>query len=68
MIATERLVLRKPRLEDAGDLAVAYADPEVVRYMGDGGTATLAEVGEGIDEWLERWESWGMSLFSLERR
>ena len=36
--------------------------------MGDGSTATLAEVEEGIEQWLERWESWGMSLFSLERR
>ena len=68
MIETERLVLRKPRPEDAPDLAVAYADPEVVRFMGDGSTATLTEVEEGIAEWLDRWESWGMSLCSLERR
>jgi ribosomal-protein-alanine N-acetyltransferase len=68
VIETERLLLRKPRLEDAADLAVAYADPEVVRYMGDGSTATLAEVEKGIEQWLERWQSWGLSLFSLERR
>ena len=46
MITTERLVLRKPRREDAADLAVAYADPEVVRFIGDGSTATLTEVEE----------------------
>lgn len=68
MIESARLLLRKPRAEDAADLAVAYADPEVVRFIGDGSTATLAEVEEGIEEWLERWESWGMSLLSLERR
>jgi len=68
VIETERLVLRRPRPEDAPDLAVAYADPEVVRFMGDGSTATLTEVEEGIAEWLDRWESWGMSLCSLERR
>ena len=68
MIATERLILRKPRIEDAADLAVAYADPETVRFIGDGSTATLEEVEEGIEQWLERWESWGLSLFSLERR
>jgi RimJ/RimL family protein N-acetyltransferase len=68
MIETERLVLRKPRVEDAADLAAAYADPETVRYIGDGSTATRAEVERGIEQWLERWESWGMSLFSLERR
>jgi RimJ/RimL family protein N-acetyltransferase len=68
MIETDRLILRLPRPEDAADLAVAYADSETVRYIGDGSTATLAEVEEGIVQWLERWESWGMGLFSLERR
>lgn len=68
MITTERVLLRKPRLEDAEDLAVAYRDREVMRFMGDGSTATLAEVERGIAQWLERWESWGMSLCCLERR
>src|SRR5205814_5134022 len=49
MITTERLILRKPRAEDAQDLAVAYADPEVIRFMGDGSTATPEEVAEGIE-------------------
>jgi RimJ/RimL family protein N-acetyltransferase len=68
MIETERLLLRKPRSEDAADLAVAYSDLEVMRFIGDGSTATVAEIENGIRQWLERWESWGMSLFSLERR
>jgi ribosomal-protein-alanine N-acetyltransferase len=68
VIETERLILRRPRREDAADLAVAYADPEVVRFMGDGSTATLDEVEAGIEQWLERWDSWGLSLCALERR
>jgi RimJ/RimL family protein N-acetyltransferase len=68
MIETERLLIRKPRLADADDLAGAYADPETVRYIGDGSTPTREQVEEGIHQWLERWESWGMSLCSLERR
>lgn len=68
MIETARLVIRMPRVEDAADLAVAYADPEVMRYMDDGSTATLAEVEARIERWLGRWESWGMSLCALERR
>ena len=68
MITTERLLTRKPRLEDATDLAVAHADTEVVRFMGDGSTATIAEVEDGIRQWLERWESWGESLCSFELR
>jgi ribosomal-protein-alanine N-acetyltransferase len=68
VIETERLVLRKPRPEDAVDLAVAYADPEVMRFMDDGSTATLAGVEARIERWLARWEDWGLSLCSLERR
>jgi ribosomal-protein-alanine N-acetyltransferase len=68
MIETERLLLRKPRLDDAADLAVAYADPETMRFMGDGSTATREQVEQEIRRWLERWESWGLSLCSLERR
>ena len=68
MIETERLLLRKPRGEDAADLAGAYSDPEVMRFIGDGSTATVAEIEDGIRQWLARWESWGLSLFSLERR
>jgi RimJ/RimL family protein N-acetyltransferase len=36
--------------------------------MGDGSTATQAEVEKEVEQWLERWESWGLSLCSLERR
>lgn len=68
MIETERLILRRPRLDDAADLAVAYGDPETVRYIGDGSTATLAEVEEGIAHWLTRWEANGLGLCALERR
>jgi len=68
LIETERLLLRKPRVADAADLAVAYSDPEVMRFIGDGSTASLAEIEDEIRQWLERWESWGMSLYSLERR
>ena len=68
MIETERLLLRPPRVEDAPDLAAAYADPETVRYLGDGSTSTLAEVEEGIAFWLTRWEANGLGLCALERR
>jgi RimJ/RimL family protein N-acetyltransferase len=68
VIETDRLLLRPPRPDDAADLAVAYADAEVVRYIGDGSTGTRADVEEAIETWLERWKSWGLGFFSLERR
>jgi RimJ/RimL family protein N-acetyltransferase len=68
VITTERLVIRKPRAEDAAQLAVAYADPETVRYIGDGSIATREQVEQGVARWLERWEANGLGLCSLERR
>jgi RimJ/RimL family protein N-acetyltransferase len=67
-IQTERLLLRRPRAEDAADLAAAYADPETVRYIGDGSTATLPQVEQAIDRWLERWDINRIGLFAIEHR
>ena len=68
LIETERLVLRLPRAEDVPDLAIAYAEPETVRYINDGTTRTRAEVEDAIPAWLERWAACGIGFFSLERR
>jgi RimJ/RimL family protein N-acetyltransferase len=68
VIETERLLLRLPRLEDAADLALAYADPETMRFIGDGSTATQKEVERSIPFWLERWEKNGLGQFAMERR
>jgi RimJ/RimL family protein N-acetyltransferase len=65
-IETERLVLRKPRLEDADDLLEYIADPEVVRWIhwqpGDRATAV-----EAIERWLAQWEANGIGHFVVER-
>jgi RimJ/RimL family protein N-acetyltransferase len=68
VIETERLLLRMPRAEDAPDLVAAYSDAETMRYIGDGGTATLAAVEAMIPRWLERWDDWGIGFFVLERK
>jgi RimJ/RimL family protein N-acetyltransferase len=68
VIETERLILRKPRVEDAEDLTVAFADPETMRFMGDGSIATEPEVENRIRFWLHRWETNGLGLFALESR
>ncbi len=68
MIETKRLILRKPRLEDVDDFEPAYADPEVMRYLGDGSTGTREQIERGIGFWLERWEKNGIGLVSMESR
>jgi len=67
MIETERLVLRMPRAEDAPGLLEAFADPEAMRYIGDGSTADLAGAEEAVDRWLARWDAWGIGMFVVER-
>ena len=68
MIETERLVLRRPRLEDAPALAEAISDPEVMRYIGDGSTGDVDRAERTIERFLERWAAGGPSQFLIERR
>lgn len=67
MIETERLLLRQPRAEDAADLLEAFADPEAMRFIGDGSTTDLAGAEEAVGRWLERWAAWGIGMFVVER-
>jgi RimJ/RimL family protein N-acetyltransferase len=67
MIETERLLLRKPTREDAPGLLEAFADPEAMRYIGDGSTTDLAGSEQAVRRWLERWEAWGLGMFVVER-
>jgi RimJ/RimL family protein N-acetyltransferase len=67
-IETGRLLLRKPRAEDAAGLLEAFADPEAMRYIGDGSTTDLAGAEEAVERWLERWKSWGIGMFVVERK
>ena len=67
MIETERLLLRLPRAEDAPGLMEAFADPDAMRYIGDGSTADLAGSEEAVTRWLARWDAWGIGMFVVER-
>jgi len=67
VIRTERLLIRKPQIEDAPGLLEAFADPEAMRYIGDGSTTDLAGAEEAVDRWLERWDAWGLGMFVVER-
>jgi RimJ/RimL family protein N-acetyltransferase len=68
VIQTERLLIRKPRAEDAAGLLEAFADPEAMRYIGDGSTTDLPGAEQAVARWLERWEAWGIGMFVVERR
>lgn len=68
-IETDRLVLRRWDVSDDLDAYAAIcADPEVMRYIGDGSVASRAETAERIQQYESTWHERGFGLFALERR
>ena len=67
-LETERLLLRVPVLEDAESLAPMYADPEVMRYLGDGRTLTSKETERSVRRMVEGWAADGLGLFTTVRK
>jgi len=65
MLETERLLLRKPRREDAPALEPLLRDPEVMRFIGG---ATDEPALDVIRRWLDRWAVNGVGHFFLLRR
>ena len=61
-LRTERLTLRPVSLEDLDGYSAMFADPEVVRFLGDGTTATPEESLGWIETSLERNERLGWDM------
>ena len=68
MLETERLLLRAPVPEDAEPLAPMYADPEVMRYLGEGRTLTRDETERSVLRLIESWNADGFGLFTTVRK
>jgi len=64
VIETERLLLRKPRLEDADDLLGFVGDAEVMRWIG-GEPGNRDTAVESIDRWIRRWDANGVGQFMV---
>jgi RimJ/RimL family protein N-acetyltransferase len=67
-IETERLLLRLPRLEDAGQLLPLHSDPEAMRFIGGVHPNIGADPAFVIRRWLERWQANGFGQLVAERR
>jgi RimJ/RimL family protein N-acetyltransferase len=66
---TERLLLRKPRAEDAALIFAAYAqDPEVTLYLTFKPHRSLRDTREAIDRFLESWRSGKSYCWLIFRR
>jgi RimJ/RimL family protein N-acetyltransferase len=68
MPQTERLVLRRFRPEDADAFAALNADPEVMRYIGEGSPLTRAASDELLARIAGHWRSHGYGLWCVAER
>jgi RimJ/RimL family protein N-acetyltransferase len=67
-LASERLLLRMFRESDLDAYAEMCADPEVMRYLGDGVTLTRAESWRNMAFVLGHWQLRGFGLWAVEER
>ncbi|MBT2457737.1 GNAT family N-acetyltransferase [Streptomyces sp. ISL-86] len=65
-IRTPRLLLRRWTDDDLVPLSEINADPEVMRWIGDGSTLDLDQTAEEIERWEEEWDDEGFGLFAVE--
>jgi RimJ/RimL family protein N-acetyltransferase/uncharacterized protein (DUF849 family) len=68
VITTSRLVLRRWHEGDVAAMAAFNADPEVMRWIGDGSVRTLEQTRASIEAWEQQWRREGFGLFALELR
>ena len=55
-IETERLRLRIVRRDDLDDLAKLFADPDVVKYVGDGKPASREDAAKAVESMIAHWQ------------
>ena len=63
-IETERLRLRMFSPDDLDDLARVFADPEVVKYVGDGKPAGRDEAAKALDSIIAHWRQRGFGRWA----
>ncbi len=66
ILETKRLLFRPLALSDLDDLAVLYADPEVMRFLG--GPRSRAEVQRVLNKYIEEYQLYGHSFFATIRK
>ncbi|MFI6643206.1 GNAT family N-acetyltransferase [Streptomyces sp. NPDC050504] len=65
-IRTPRLLLRRWTDDDLVPMAEINADPDVMRWIGDGSVRDLEQTAEGIERIEEEWDDEGFGLFAVE--
>ncbi|MFE4337177.1 GNAT family N-acetyltransferase [Streptomyces sp. NPDC056831] len=68
MLETPRLVLRRWCADDVVHMAAVNADPEVMRWIGDGSVRDEPQTRRGIEAIEREWDRQGFGLFAVEIR
>lgn len=67
-LTTERLILRAFRDDDLDAYAEMCADPEVMRYLGEGRTLTRAEAWRQMALIVGHWQLRGFGMWAIEEK
>lgn len=67
-IDTPRLILRRWHDGDVAPMAAINADPEVMRWIGDGSRRTEQQTRAGVEAVERAWDEHGFGLFAVEIR
>src|SRR3981081_1491780 len=67
-LETERLMLREWRDDDVDGLLAMNADPEVMRFIGDGHVHDRAEAADMIISFRRSWDEHSFGCWAVERR
>ena len=68
VIETERLRLRMLRDSDLDDLAALFADPDVMRYVGNGQPSDRVEAEKALVSIIAHWEREGFGRWAIEEK
>jgi len=67
-LETERLIIRPFTLEDAGAFHFILGDPEVMKDIPSGTSASVDETRERLRKIIKGYETWGFCLWALVNR
>jgi ribosomal-protein-alanine N-acetyltransferase len=65
VLATDRLRLRPMRESDLDDLSAMYADPEVMRNLGNGRPVDREAAAERLRRMLAHWDKYGFGIWAV---
>jgi RimJ/RimL family protein N-acetyltransferase len=67
-VETDRLLLRIPQPSDLDNLAALFADPDVMRYVGNGQPVNRTEAEKAVTSIIAHWNRHGFGRWIVEEK